>query len=356
LLEDADHAAISADIDGSIALQFRNFDARNASINELIAFFTQFGIARKISLKVSEAIRRTRLFRSVDHLISVIDESLGPSLNRPSIRSCLMLKHLGWETQVPDSVTFVRNTTLAVRENEPAKDDVSRRPSPRWFMRGSVPAVALTMIASVVGMMLLSPPIPLAGLKFAKLAEVVRTMLPSPATALPGSKFAEFAASIHRQHAHGNLALDISSDSQGTLNEWFKAKSPFFLALPASPPGPGEERPFRLEGARLMQVGGQTAVYIAYQMETGPVSLIVAPASVAVASGGVKVDFKKVSFHYRTLEGYKVVTWSLSGRTYALVSQEGNSSQQSCMVCHSPMRDRDLSRTPAPLRPEPVSP
>ena len=173
-------------------------------------------------------------------------------------------------------------------------------------------------------------------------------------TPLPGAKFAEFAVRTHRQHAQGNLALDVRSDSQQTLNEWFKAKSPFSLALPASPLAPGEERPYRLEGARLVHVGGKSAVYIAYQMETGPVSLMVTPDSVAVASGGVKVDFKKVSFHYRMVEGYKVVTWSLHGRTYALVSQEGNSTQRSCMVCHSPMRDRDLSQTPTPLSTEPV--
>lgn len=180
---------------------------------------------------------------------------------------------------------------------------------------------------------------------------VGRIMLQAP---LAGLKFAEFAAVIHRQHAQGNLVLDVLSDSQQTLNEWLKAKLPFPLALPASPIAAGEERTYRLEGARLVQVGGKSAVYIAYQMATGPVSLIVAPDSVAVASGGVKVNFKKVSFHYRTVEGYKVVTWSLGGRTYALVSQEGNSTQQSCMVCHSPMRDRDLSRTPTPLRTEPA--
>jgi len=104
-----------------------------------------------------------------------------------------------------------------------------------------------------------------------------------------------------------------------------------------------------LEGARLLKVGGKTAAYIAYQMKTGPVSLVVASDSVAVASGGVEANFKKVSFHYRTVDGYKVVTWSVHGLTYALVSQEGNRTQQSCMVCHSAMRDRDLSQTPTPL-------
>lgn len=183
---------------------------------------------------------------------------------------------------------------------------------------------------------------------------VVSTWRPSSPRPLSGTKYAEFAVRIHRQHTQGSLALDVRSDSQQTLNEWFKVKSPFSLALPASPAAPGEDRPYRLEGARLVQVGGKTAVYIAYHMQTGPASLIVTPDSVAVASGGVEVDYKKVSFHYRTVGGYKVVTWSLHGRTYALVSQEGNSTQRSCMVCHSAMRDRDLGQTPTPLRAEPV--
>jgi anti-sigma factor RsiW len=178
---------------------------------------------------------------------------------------------------------------------------------------------------------------------------LVTIWLSSPAL-LSGAKYAEFAVKTHRQYAEGNLALDVRSDSQQTLNEWFRAKSPFSLALPASPAAPGEDRPYRLEGARLVKIAGKPAVYIAYQMQTGPASLVVTPDSVAVASGGVQVDYQKVTFYYRMVEGYKVVTWSLHGRTYALVSQEGNNTQRSCMICHSAMRDRDLSQTPTPLR------
>jgi anti-sigma factor RsiW len=179
---------------------------------------------------------------------------------------------------------------------------------------------------------------------------VLGMIRPWSSTLLSGQKFAELAVKTHKQHAQGNLALDIRSDSQQTINEWLKKKSPFTLALPASPAAPGEERPYRLEGAQLVPVGSKTAAYIAYEVQASPASLLVVPDSAAVASGGVEVDFTKVSFHYHMVGGYKVVTWSVHGLTYALVSQEGNGTQRSCMVCHSAMRDRDLSKTPTPLR------
>jgi hypothetical protein len=238
-------------------------------------------------------------------------------------------------TSVDDDPTSQEEKLLAVLK-APSRPDlipepVPAPPSPPWFMRWLVPALALILIVAALV-----------------------TWWPSSPRLLSAVKFAEFAVSTHRQHAQGNLALDVRSDSQQILNEWFRAKLPFSLALPASPAAPGEERPYRLQGARLVPAGGKTAVYIAYQMQSGPVSLMVAPDSVAIASGGIEVYFKKVTFHYRTVESYKVVTWSLHGNTYALVSQEGNSTQRSCMVCHSAMRDRDLSQTPVPLRTEPA--
>jgi len=176
-----------------------------------------------------------------------------------------------------------------------------------------------------------------------------------------GAKFAEFAVDTHRQHAQGKLSLALRTGSEPDVNTWLKAKAPFSIALPASPIEIGEERPYVLEGAQLVRVGGKAAAYIAYQvriptLQTAATSLIVAPDSVAVASGGIKVDFKKVSFHYATVQGYKVVTWTVHGLTYALVSEEGNSTQRSCMVCHSAMKDRDLSKTPAPSRLEANTP
>ena len=169
-----------------------------------------------------------------------------------------------------------------------------------------------------------------------------------PPNPLPGPEFATFAAKIYTQHSRGLLGLDTHIGSQEALNEWLKANLGLAAALPSALPD--AEQPFRIEGARLLPVAGNTrAAYIAYAMRTGPVGLMVTPESVAVASGGVVANFRKVSFHYSIVQGYKVVTWSVHGLTYALVSREGDQTQRSCMVCHSAMRDRDLSYTPTPL-------
>jgi anti-sigma factor RsiW len=220
----------------------------------------------------------------------------------------------------------------------------ARRPSRHWpVLRWLAPAMAMLLLAGVF---------------------VTRPR--SSTTEMSSADFAEYAVRAHQQHAQGSLALDVRSDSQQTVNEWFQQKLPFALTLPASGESPDDSAPNRLEGARLVQIGSKigtkTAAFIAYNMQTSagalPVSLMVTPNSVAVASGGVEVSFKKVSFHYGMVQGYRVVTWSLHGLTYALVSQESGNTQRSCMVCHSAMKDRDLSQTPPPLlaQGQPASP
>jgi hypothetical protein len=188
---------------------------------------------------------------------------------------------------------------------------------------------------------------------------VLNTRPTSPRTSISGTQFAELAVRTHRQYVRGELALDIRSESQQAVNDWLRRRSPFSLVLPAAPAVAEEERSFRPEGARLVRVGGQSADFVAYHTEVPEItmtrsqpsnaSLMVIPASVVEASGGIEARFTKVIFHYATVDGYKVVTWSVHGLTYALVSDEGNNTQRSCMVCHSAMRDRELSHTPSPL-------
>lgn len=299
-------------------------------------------VERHVHLCVDCSVKVSKYRRLVNRSLHVVPTAAHPGLDCPKEDDVdwhevatgqwpeLKARQLMMHAALCDHCGPLLRTAASVGDAATPREEVLsaqlKVPSRAARIRWLIPAVALLMIIGLL------------------------TKIPSTSsTSLSASKFAEFAVNTHRQHTQGHLALDVLSDSQQTVNDWFKAKLQYHLALPASPAVPGEERPYRLEGARLVPVGGTTAAYIAYQMHPGAASLIVTPDSVAVASGGVEANFKKVSFHYTMVEGYKVVTWSAHGLTYALVSDEGNDTQRSCMVCHSAMRDRDLSHTPTPL-------
>ena len=171
---------------------------------------------------------------------------------------------------------------------------------------------------------------------------------------LSGPEIARFAVTTHRRHAEGALPLEVQTDSEQTLNQWFNAKASFAVALPNSASVAEGHQAYQLQGARFVPIEGKNAAFITYQIPgtrtpLAAVSLIIAPETVALAGGGVEAQFTNVRFHYSRLDGYKVVTWSVHGLTYALVSQEDDTTQRSCMVCHSAMRDRDLTHTSTPL-------
>jgi hypothetical protein len=62
-----------------------------------------------------------------------------------------------------------------------------------------------------------------------------------------------------------------------------------------------------------------------------------------------KIKAKGLVFHYDTIHGLKVITWSDRGLTYALVSDLAERGQQSCTVCHQGTKDQDFI---TPLKPK----
>ena len=72
------------------------------------------------------------------------------------------------------------------------------------------------------------------------------------------------------------------------------------------------------------------------------ISLIVTSATLAQPAGGEEIVSRGISFHYTSLSGWKVMTWSDRGLTYALVSDLEERGQQSCLVCHAGTKDHDF--------------
>jgi hypothetical protein len=150
------------------------------------------------------------------------------------------------------------------------------------------------------------------------------------------------AVQTHQRYVRGQLPLEISSVSPEQISSWFTNKVSFILELPSYQEASGQEKIYSLEGARLVGFNKDYAAYVAYQMRQRPISLVVTSNSVALPSGGVEIIMKDQTFHYDSIDGYKVMTWSHRGLTYALVSDLEQFGHQSCMVCHAGTKDRDL--------------
>jgi anti-sigma factor (TIGR02949 family) len=156
------------------------------------------------------------------------------------------------------------------------------------------------------------------------------------------SEFAMMAADAHQRHIRGHLPLELVSDLPEQISNWFTGKVPFLLKLPNYQESSGQEKIYRLEGARLVGYKNDYAAYVAYQMRTRPISLVVTSDKVAEPTDGEQIVSKGITFHYNSINGLKVLTWSDRGLTYALVSDLEERGQQSCVVCHQGVKDQDF--------------
>jgi mycothiol system anti-sigma-R factor len=156
------------------------------------------------------------------------------------------------------------------------------------------------------------------------------------------SDIAMMAVETHLRRLRGQLPLEIITESPVQISDWFSGKVSFSLKLPNYQESSGQEKLYRLEGARLVAFNNDYAAYIAYRMRQSPITLVVTANSVAMPSGGEEIVSKGVKFHYDSINGLKVITWSDRGLTYALVSELEERGQQSCLVCHAGTKDRNF--------------
>jgi anti-sigma factor RsiW len=162
------------------------------------------------------------------------------------------------------------------------------------------------------------------------------------------SAFAAMAAESHLRHMRGQLPLEMVSVNPQDISGWFANKVNFNVKLPSYQESSGQEKLYTLEGARLVGYQSDYAAYVAYRMGNRPISLVITSDSVAHPAGGEQISSRGLSFHFNSIDGLKVITWSDRGLTYALVSDLDERGQQSCIVCHAGTKDRDFIE---PLKP-----
>jgi len=169
--------------------------------------------------------------------------------------------------------------------------------------------------------------------------------VPGIARQVQAASYAQTAVAEHRSYLNGDLHVGLRSSSPQVVTAWFAGKVPFDFHLPAAEFTP-ENKPFyQLTGAALASYKGTPAALVTYESVAGKITLLVASTRSAVVAGGDEVQFGKLTFHYRTDDGYRVITWSNHGLAYALVSSVSGPARASCLVCHQTMADRDKYQT-----------
>ena len=152
------------------------------------------------------------------------------------------------------------------------------------------------------------------------------------------SSFVTMAVNNHVRYLKGQLPLEVFSESPERISTWFAGKLGFDLKLPDYPQGPAGPKPYHVEGGRLVGFKEDYAAYIVYRLQGHPISLVVTSDAVARPSGGEEILWEGLRFHFQSVAGLKVLTWSDNGLTYALVSNLEERGQASCIVCHQDER------------------
>ena len=159
------------------------------------------------------------------------------------------------------------------------------------------------------------------------------------------ANYVETAVSAHRSYLSGDLIPDIQSDSPELVTEWLGGKLSFRFRLPMSQTMPDSKPLYRLTGASVVKYHQHQVALVTYQREREKISLLVAPSKSAVIAGGDEVASGSLTFHYRSAQNYKVITWSNHGLSYALVTSLSASAQESCLVCHQNMADHETFKS-----------
>jgi len=170
-------------------------------------------------------------------------------------------------------------------------------------------------------------------------AAVLIALIPNAARQMRAANYVETAVATHHSYLDGRLALGIRSNSPEQVTSWFAGKVPFQFRLPNSQSAAGSVPAYHLAGAILVSYRGTPAALVIYEKQKETISLLVASSEAAVSAGGDEVRSGALTFHYRTDQGFNVVTWNNHGLVYALVSSVSGSARESCMVCHQSLAE-----------------
>lgn len=160
------------------------------------------------------------------------------------------------------------------------------------------------------------------------------------------SELETIALQMHRQRLEGSLALDFRTSSAGAARSWMAQHGGVVADIALERPVE-DGGSYQLEGVRRIESNGHSAMLVAYRVDSHAVTLVAA-RSADFADHPPEAAFAKRIFFHSDASGQKVITWSISGQSYSLVSDLPGYGQQGCFLCHTEASRRAMIRNMAP--------
>lgn len=164
-------------------------------------------------------------------------------------------------------------------------------------------------------------------------------LVPDIVRNVQAASYVETAVETHRSYLDGRLPSGLQTTSPEAVTSWFAGKVPFDFRVP-TPESVLENNPaYQLTGAALVNYKAKPAALVTYKTQNDKISLLAVSSASAVIAGGNEVHFGSLTFHYQNESGFRVITWTNHGLSYALVSSVSGPARASCLVCHQNMAD-----------------
>lgn len=196
---------------------------------------------------------------------------------------------------------------LSLRRAVGAGFEAARRPVPQRFVPQWL--VPQWLVSRAPRMLAWWQALLLAGATGALAVLGTAFVLVGPGREEAATSLREQMVARHVAALASNHLIDVASSDRHVVKPWFQGKVDFAPQVrDLSAQG------FALEGARLDQVGGRTAVAVVYRIREHPINLFVWRR----ADG--RADGRDAALDLAIVRGFSVAAWSAGGLDYAAVS------------------------------------
>ena len=167
------------------------------------------------------------------------------------------------------------------------------------------------------------------------------------------TRFEQEGRALHDRIVAGQAPVAFATDDEQALWRWLSSRGAPVTSMVISRPD-AERAQFIPVGAAVHTLDGTRASVISYRIDGQPVTLALADADRVRDAPAAGWWSKRVT-HRQDANGVNILTWTVGGGTYVMVSELDGAGQKACLICHTAPRFREHIRKLQPPAPHPSS-